>query len=370
MKLGSSVCLYLGPLVLLTVAFTYWRGQLSTLRLNDRVLSTHRPKPIPIRLQSRASFSDFPERKWNIKNGKLLYLVMGAEHPPQRWLDRSHWADISVLYTSWKVDVRKNLRNITGPNLRVTYYPKSTWTTGRNHQLQQAKLWEEEQKWQFETLIFFDSDVWLMHRMGDGEDTFVRVPINMSDDAGLKVLNANLRRDRPLQAAIMVHFLEKHAACITRSFIDHAVMAFHRTAVELTMPYIDIQDSENWWYSAAIQNYYAGAVYPKYCVEYQDVGLDGRFQLHSEYPRGNPKTMWISPLRLVGACLANAGFPGFHASMAPGHIEQKVMAPFGKCRPPSPPNIDYYAIARKQGWLHYLHCLEWGPQPDINLTSS
>ena len=212
-----------------------------------------------------------------------------------------------------------------------------------------------------------------MQRIGDGEDTFVRVPINMSDDAGFNVPNANLRRDRLLQAAIMVHFIEKHAAGVSRCFVNHAVMAFHRTAVELTMPFIDIQDSENWWYSAAIQNYYAGAVYPTYCVEYQDVGFDGRLQFHGDYPRGNPKTMWISPLRLVGACLANAGFPGFHASMAPHHIEQKVMAPVGRTLQNTFPGEHRLLRHREKAMfasLPSLHCLEWGPQPEMNLASS
>ena len=390
MKFSSSVWWYLGALVLLTAAFTYWRG-LSRLKFNECVPLTGGTKPVPInskiidqhsgpippvtsvpKVKSKASFDGFPERTWNIKSGTLLYLVMGEEHSPQRWLKRSHWKDISVLYTSWKVDVREKLRNITGPNLRVTYYPESTWTTGRNHQLQHAKLWEEEQKWQFETLIFFDFDVWLLQRMGDGKDTIVRLPRNMSDDAGLEVLNRNLRRDRPLQASIMIpyHFISEHAACVSRCFADHAVMAFHRTAIELTLPYIDIQDPESWWYSGAIQNYYAAAVYPTYCVEYQDIGVDMEFQVHGAYPRGDPKSAFISPLRLVAACLADADFPGFHASMATGDIIKKVIKNTGPCRMPAPANIDYYAIARKEGWLRYLHCLEWGPQRDIELTSS
>ena len=387
MRSGSGVWWCLGTLLLLSAAFNYYYGkrQLSRLKCVDcgtrpiihpiksKKVDRHSEPMPPISVttaKSRASFDGFPDLTWNIKSGKLLYLVMGGALPPQRWLDRSRWKDISLLYTSWKVDVREKLRNITGPNLRVTHYPKSTWTTGRNHQLRQAKLWEEEQKWQFETLIFFDSDAWLMQRMGDGPETIVHTPGNMNDDAILEVLNKNLRRDRPLQASIMDHFIEKHAACISRCWADHAVMAFHRTAVELTMPYIDIQDTENWWYSAAIQNYYSTAVYPTYCVEYQDIGIDEKMQEHGNYPRGNGKGLWISPVRLVGACLANAGFPGIHASMAIGDIAEKLTQPLGKCRTPSPANIDYYAIARKQGWLRYLHCMEWGPQRDINLTSS
>ena len=357
----TYICWCVSGLLLLTAALTYWRG---LSRFN--VLLTK-----PNDQQSGANFDGFPKRTWNIRYGKLLYLVMGDKYPPQRWLDRSRWKDISVLYTSWKVDVREKLHNLTGANLRVTYYPKSTWTTGRNHQLQQATLWEQEQKWQFETLIFFDADVWLMRRMGDGKDTIVRIPKNMSDDESLVILNKNLRRDRPLQATIMFKFISKHAACINRCFIDHAVMAFHRTAVELTMPYIDILDSESWWYSAAMQNHFAQAVYPSYCVEYQDIGIDEKAQYHGPYPHGGAlKSRWISPLRLVGACLAKAGFPGFHTSMEVNEIKKKLTASHGTCREPYPAHVDYYAIARRQRWLHYLHCLEWGPQPDIQPTAS
>ena len=208
--------------------------------------------------------------------------------------------------------------------------------------------------------------------MGDGKNTIVRVPRNMSDDAGFEVLNRNLRRDRPLQASIMMetHFVSECSACVSRCFADHAVMAFHRTAIELTLPYIDIQDSESWWYSSTIQNYYAAVVYPTYCVEYQDIGVDMSFQVHGAYPRGDLKSMYISPLRLVAACLADADFPGFHASMVTSDIIKKVIKNTGPCRIRAPVNIDYYAIARKEGWLRYLHCLEWGPQRDIKLTSS
>ena len=354
-------CWCVSALVLLTAASTYWRG-LSVLRI-PRV-SGECPK-------SGVSFDGFPERTWSIKHGTLLYLVMGDGHPPQRWLDRSRWKDISVIYTAWKIDIREKLRNITGHNLRVTYYPKSTWTTGRNHQLQQAKLWEEEQKWQFETLIFFDADVWLTRRVGDSKDTIVRVPRNLSDDEGLEILNKNLRRDKPLRATIMFNHISEHATCISNCAVDHAVMAFHRTGVELTIPYIDILDSESWWYSAAIHNYLAGAVYPTYCMEYQDIGIDGKAQVHGSYPQGGPlKYRWISPALLVGACLTSAGFPGFHTSMLLEDIRKKVSAPRGTCKAPAPADIDYYAIARKQRWLRYLRCLQWGPQRDVDPSSS
>ena len=349
-------CWCVSALALLIPAFTYWRARgligLPLSKSNDQ--------------HSNTSFDGFPKRTWNIRYGKLLYLVMGDKYPPQRWLDRSRWKDISVLYTSWKVDVREKLHNLTGSNLRVTYYPKSTWTTGRNHQLQQAILWEQEQKFQFETFIFFDADIWLLQRIGDGKDTIVRTPKNMSDDESLVILNRNLRRDRPLQATVMYKSISEHATCINRCRIDHAVVAFHRTAVELTLPYIDILDSESWWYSAAIQNYFASAVYRSYCVQYQNIGIDDKVQDHGPYPQGGN---WMLPLRLVVRCLAKAGF---YASLDIGNIKDDAIAPdsHGTCREPYPANVDYYAIARKQRWLRYLYCQKRDPQPDIKPTSS
>ena len=290
----------------------------------------------------------------NIRLGTFVYMVMGAELPPQRWTDRRQWVTVSILYTSWKQDVSGDLKEKTGPDFRVSYFPNSTWTTGRNHQLKLARSWEEEQQWKFEFFIFFDEDARLAFhgRIAPTAD---------SDDDRLRHLNDHLLRDRPLFATVRYHHDRADMVCVTRCHADHIILAVHRSGLDLLLPYRAILDAESWWYSAAIFNYFAAAIFPSYCTEYQDILVDHRNGSRKKYPHGGPrKNRWTSPLKFVANCLANASFPGYRRGMSRREIENKVYgAQLSGCRAPvRAGHANYYKQARQSGWLHYLNCVE------------
>eukprot|EP00117_Sycon_ciliatum_P026628 scpid68028/ scgid21820/ len=246
----------------------------------------------------------------------FLYMVMGAEFPKISWLYRSSWENISVLYTSWKVNISIRVQPLLGKSLRVTYYPNSTWTTGRNHQLQQAFKWEMEQRWKFEFFVYFDEDVYLSYRSVTDPSVVI---IGDTDDYAIRLFNRNLVRDRPLRAGICFNdhpdkdnpgnWTDANFECVRRCQVDNLVLALHRTGVELLLPYNPKFDAGNWWASAYLQNLFTANLAARYCNYYREVLVERSRQVHSSYPR--QVAAFIQTVPFMMQCLASSNYSDF-----------------------------------------------------------
>eukprot|EP00117_Sycon_ciliatum_P002544 scpid70342/ scgid7726/ len=273
-----------------------------------------------------------------ISPATFLYIVMGDGFPKESWMNRSEWENVSLLYTSWKVDVTAKLQPRLGETFRSTFYPNSTWTTGRNHQLQEAYQWEMDQGWKFEFFIFFDEDVFLSYRQKDDPHMVI---VEDNDDYPMHLFNQLLIRDRPMRAGIVFNndpgnqdpfnWTLRNFPCVRRCQIDNLVFAVHRTSVEFLLPYSAKFDNATWWASAGISNLLASSLVPDLCNQYREVLVEvGPRQQHRNYPRD--MKVFYNTYSFTAACL-NASNYADHRTADPKVVWERTMLGTGVAVP-------------------------------------
>eukprot|EP00117_Sycon_ciliatum_P008214 scpid87137/ scgid11015/ len=222
-----------------------------------------------------------------IWSGSVAYLIMGEAEPEEKWVRRSTWPRTAVLYVSWRENLTLSvMENITSPEFYYFYLPHSTWTTGRNRQMELMKEVELDQGWRFEFAIYADEDVSLgVRRLGQ----FKTVILKENDDFAFRRLHELLMQDMPLIAGISreepVKSHDDNVTCIQRCHADNMLVAIHRTAVDILPPYDSRLDHISWWASAFMRNVYMASVMPEFCNYYREIAADMTKQKHAAYPR-------------------------------------------------------------------------------------
>eukprot|EP00117_Sycon_ciliatum_P017931 scpid80543/ scgid16736/ len=249
-----------------------------------------------------------------IRLSSFAYLIQVRSTLSEKWVRRSHWRNTAVISLSWKANVPLPVTVEKGNKLRSLYMPHSTWATGRNRLLEEAMILEQIQGWKFEFILFLDEDATLSYRTAAHPDVVISHP---DDDEALRHLNSILIRDRPMRAGIGFNpsedlsgsFSQTNFGCIRKCHMDPIVSAYHRTAVDVLLPYNPKYDRQTWYAAGIISDLYASAVIPSYCHVYQEVLVDLSHQLHHNYPKAILKLDTV--YRYLYTCLSTAGFRDF-----------------------------------------------------------
>lgn len=279
--------------------------------------------------------SEYPERPGGLLRTSFVFMVQAKEEVHEKWRRRSQWPSTGVVCLLWKTMVEgfpTEAPTDNEPDLRIIYFPKSSWTSGRNRMLQEAKLMEIKQKWQFEFFIFFDEDAFLSYRNEYYPD---RVVVNrMNDDAALKRFTMLLLRDRPMRAGLGFNpsedlggpFTRENFGCIRKCHMDPIVASFHRTAVDILLPFTEKFDNASWYASGIIADVFASAVVPSYCHVYEEVLIELANQQHTEYPKDMDAQLLVD---YVNDCLSNASFMDYRHDTPAWELRKKLAGGMG-----------------------------------------
>lgn len=243
-----------------------------------------------------------------IRRDSFLYLSMGSDAPNIFTYTRSCYTNSAVIFLTFKTPIK--LDGSATCNFTSVFFPNSTWTTGRNHLLQQAFALESNQGWRFEFFIFTDNDVYLatFHHGKDAEQLFRDLLMKY------RPLRAGVRYGSTPLPPLNIWAPKCGRACYTDACVD----AYHRTGLDLILPWNPVFDKSSWYMSAYIVNLLLGAIAPQYCHVYRQIIPDYRFAHAGKYPKGKDKGMdssgeWESTRKYVNELLVRNNVPGFES---------------------------------------------------------
>jgi hypothetical protein len=151
------------------------------------------------------------------------------------------------------------------------FYPKSTWTTGRN----KLRDYVLEQKEEYDYYIFMDEDV---------------VFSNYSQEDGFNKFEELIKKYNPYIANPNVDRYYNHIKFLgeaqTTVWYDGICNAFSKDAFNsnIIFPYVDIFDNESWWASQYIVIVLC-SIYNKEVVLFKNLKIING--VHSNYPKGS-----------------------------------------------------------------------------------
>jgi hypothetical protein len=140
-------------------------------------------------------------------------------------------------------------REVVVPGVHTIFFPGSTWNTGRNRLLEEARRLEQLRGRRYRYFILLDDDVELRY----DESVVARFGI---DKAGgpYRTFERYLQSTSPAvgYARFAWQHLDPAAVFNTNSNFDALFNAYHRDVVDLLLPYVTEFDHESWWYSQYI----------------------------------------------------------------------------------------------------------------------
>jgi len=251
--------------------------------------------------------------------GTYLYLAIAARNPAPWTLARSCLPNSMAIVMTYAALATAQPKH--GCMYKPVFFPGSTWTTGRNELLRLGKQVEIEQNWKFEFVIFLDDDAKLVLTSNRG----------VSGETRFREL---LLRDRPMRSSILFGFVPLHRehglqTCARACFSDGVVDAYHRTAVDVFLPYNPALDKTSCYMSAYMNILMVSALAPQHCHIYREVSSDYGTVMKSKYPKGNDKGIdkgpeWSQARDIVAKRLTASRIPGHETTMNETVLNSKL----------------------------------------------
>lgn len=242
---------------------------------------------------------------------RFLYLVQSAGRLPESYASIAS-AQSDLLQLTWKE-----------PLEGAIYYPKSTWTQGRNRLLAEAMRRPQ----QYLYYIFLDDDV-----------LFEKGSWRSFEEALLKYQPAIASPYFPEYPPVNRSRLDLEAH--TCFYFDAMFNAFHRDVVRdgLMLPYYQGWDHESWWYSQLFIMRLAGTLYPRHTVQVNSVIIHNT--KHGQYPQGED---WKKVEQWFDSEVLNQRPPGALEKLRQkieGRLRRLLNRPYIQpaYRPPQPPS--------------------------------
>jgi hypothetical protein len=189
----------------------------------------------------------------------FLYLIQGKGVLPSSYStienDRS-----DVLHLTWKDKLEGSI-----------YFPKSTWTEGRNKLLSEALKINKPYMY----YIFLDDDI--MFQKGNWKD-----------------FEDELLKYQPAVATPYLigypHNIDTDMLAQTCFMFDAMYNAFHKDILKdkFMLPYFPGFDKKSWWYSQSFVIHLMHLFYPNHILQINTVRIENSF--HGEYPRSSSFT--------------------------------------------------------------------------------
>lgn len=189
---------------------------------------------------------------------RFLYLVQSAGRLPECYASIPD-VQADLLQLTWKEPVEGAI-----------YYPKSTWTQGRNRLLAEAMQRPE----QYLYYLFLDDDI--LFEKGNWR-SFEQALLNYRP----AVASPYFPEYPPVNRSRLD--LQAH----TCFYFDAMFNAFHRDVVRdgLLLPYYDGWDHESWWYSQLFIMRLASKLYPRHVLQINSVIIHN--SKHGQYPQAD-----------------------------------------------------------------------------------
>ena len=224
---------------------------------------------------------------------QFLYLVQGEWKASEFWLNVSQRLDSELIFLSWK----KKWDNPPASLTKYVYFSgrNSSFTTGRNLLLRIALDEEKRRKWKLKYVIFADEDTEGMYVHNRTEERFL-VDTKSAGwrayPAAIAVFHRLLMAYNPVRAGTYGHkskdgMFPIEGRCISTPTADAAFEAFHRSALEILLPYDEIFEVFNIWMSAILLNVKVETLYQPFAVVFGQLQWfgDGETAKHADYHR-------------------------------------------------------------------------------------
>jgi len=208
----------------------------------------------------------------------FLYLIQCEEELPGH-LNGLRGPESDIIFLSWGKPAKEGI-----------FYPNSTWTQGRNRLYQEALRLQKNYLY----YIFMDEDVYLR------TTKYFKVSWNslwhlwVSSANPWRIFEDYLRRYRPAVGVPFYKWHKKQEKEIDAIFtFDAIIIAVHKEALNVLLPYYDGHDMESWWYAQVYFNHIAALLYPSHVLQFNALMAentsqrDPQFEEKKIYPHDN-----------------------------------------------------------------------------------
>lgn len=298
-------------------------------------------------------------KQGGICRGKFLYLVQGETGPSHFWRKVGERSDSYLIWLTWGSQQDERTSSSTG-RLMLLHLPNTTFNSGRNNLWKVGKQLEKKQGWKFEYFVFCDEDT---SKLVIDKDEDRVAELSTERPRPISLLNYLLLQHRPARAGITVKVKHtpKMATCNITWSIDICVEAYHRTALDVMLPYSEKFDAINIWISGIIQNLKALVLLPQQAVEFRQIRKSDFHQKHANYPKLG-SAGWRTIYRIeqyLNSCLPLEAHTArklidhpLRAATNPIHLSIVKALATGPCPRPSN-DVDYTEILRDASsrWL-------------------
>ena len=201
--------------------------------------------------------------------------MQGEESASEFWLNVSRRHDSKLIFLSWKGRWERPPPSLA----KYLFLPKSTLTEGRNLLFRTAVELDKQRGWNVEYFIFSDEDMDSMYVHNKTEKRFLVDTLHADWRAyprAASVIHRLLLTYRPVRAGANGHLgkygsMPTSGQCKNMPISDEAFEAFHRSAVELLLPYDGMFDDFNWWMPAIMLNTKVEVFFKPYAVIFEQI---------------------------------------------------------------------------------------------------
>ena len=246
-----------------------------------------------------------------IRHGRFAYLVQARAGPGRFWLNVTRRQDSSLIWLTWKEKLPIHPSTFAA----YVHFPNSSFSRGRNRLAEEAKKLERKQGWKFSYFVFADEDMFGLRVFGRAKvraDNKVAHAVNSYPPA-IYAFNKLLNTYRPARAGGNrqdSRFEPLQGGCIVQPAVDAAIEAFHRSAVDVLLPYDPRFDSFCIWMSGMLMNMKADLFYRESSVLFKSIQwiIFDEKALHATYPRGSLPVSLQKLYRYLHKCWSKSPF--------------------------------------------------------------
>eukprot|EP01102_Stenamoeba_stenopodia_P018310 TRINITY_DN6690_c0_g1_i1.p1 TRINITY_DN6690_c0_g1~~TRINITY_DN6690_c0_g1_i1.p1 ORF type:complete len:387 (+),score=76.18 TRINITY_DN6690_c0_g1_i1:144-1304(+) len=167
---------------------------------------------------------------------------------------------------------------------RTIYWPKSTWTTGRNQLFTEAARMEEAQGWMYKYWIFMDEDFGVHCK----PEALVAFNITKSQRQCWTLYEHFLKDWEPAVSTIKLEYSpSNNEEAVSVYYFDAILNAFHAETRSLMFPYDSEFDPLSWYYSQVPIIHKSSLYFPNHVLQPPERMMSGGNGLHRAYPRNN-----------------------------------------------------------------------------------
>ncbi|XP_013414186.1 uncharacterized protein LOC106176372 [Lingula anatina] len=235
-----------------------------------------------------ATMSSLTDRKYENTeslSARFVYLIQGPSVKSIKGL--KHSSDRQIIWLTF------------ADRSGDFYFPKSTWTQGRNMLLREAvRQASKREDGGYLYYIFLDDDAVLLPLPTVKNTNSSSTSRNSTKDTPFDIFESFLLEWEPAigYPHYAKNYIEKGARVNINFKFDAMFTAFHRHTLSCVLPYTEEVDHISWYFSQLFLDYWAAMLYNSYRIQCNDIQVTNK-RFHSKKERSSKAVVYHDSIK-------------------------------------------------------------------------